>query len=93
MSILHYFFDLTSFYRLGQKTLKKFCFRFLVETMTSKNPFEIKYTVPLYLLSFISLRTKHNCCTCKAAHLPADVMVSKLFDLVFVIKYDFSVFN
>ena len=42
MILLHYFFDLTSFYRLGQK-YKNIFVRFLVQMKTLKNPFEINW--------------------------------------------------
>ena len=42
MTLLHYFFDLTSFYRLGQK-YKTIFVRFLVQMKTLKNPFEINW--------------------------------------------------
>ena len=42
MTLLHYFFDLTSFYRLGQK-YKNIFVRFLVQMKTLKSPFEINW--------------------------------------------------
>ena len=45
MTLLHYFFDLTSFFRLGQKD-KNIFIRFLVQMKTKKFVFEI------YILTF-----------------------------------------
>ena len=47
MTLLHYFFDFTSFYRLGQK-YKNIFVRFLVQMKTFKSPFEIN--LPLVMV-------------------------------------------
>ena len=46
MTLLHYLFDLTSFYRLGQKYKNVFV-RFLVQMKTLKSPFEINWPLTL----------------------------------------------
>ena len=50
LTLLHYFFDLTSFYRLGQK-YKNIFIRFLVQMKTLKFAFEIYW--PLVLKSVL----------------------------------------
>ena len=46
MTFLHYFFDLTSFYRLGQK-YKNILVHFLVQMKTLKIPFEINWPLTM----------------------------------------------
>ena len=48
-TLLHYFFDLTSFYMLGQKYENVFV-RFLVQMKTLKSPFEINWPLDLPIL-------------------------------------------
>ena len=51
MTLLHYFFDLTSFYRLGQK-YKNIFVHFLVQMKTLKSPFEINWPLVIAMHSF-----------------------------------------
>ena len=60
MTLLHYFFDLTSFYRLGHK-YKNIFVRFLVQMKTLKFAFEIYWPLAEYKFNATSKQLWPNC--------------------------------